>query len=130
MSRSRFWRVFAFLLTALLAFSLYACAPDYTGDARLGSYTDKETGAYSLTFRADGTGTVSHTSVHGPVTEEEFVFELTGDTLEVLGKTDSGGVIGRNEYRAAFTEENGVYLFVLKEADSGNVLGTFVKSGN
>ncbi len=129
MSRSRFSRVFAFLLGAVLLFSLFSCAPDYTADARIGTYTD-ESGAYTLVFRADGTGMASHSSVNGFENQEEFVFEINGDALEVLGKSEGGGVLGRNEYRATFAEENGVFTFTLKNADSGNLFGVFYQKGN
>ena len=128
--RSCFLRVFAFFICAAMLLGLCACAPDYTGDGRLGSYTDLETGAYTLTLRADGRGTVRHTSVLGTVTEEDIVFELDGAYIDILGKTASGGVIGRNEYSGTVEEKDGGYAFALKSVETGVLLGTFVKTGS
>lgn len=120
-------KLFALALAALLVLTvLTACAPDYSQSAVIGSYTDRETGSYALTLRPDGTGTVTHTSVLGIITEEEIVFELDGSYIDVLGKKESGGVIGRNEYSGVLTGEGDV-SFALTSRQTGVLLGTFVK---
>lgn len=123
-----FSRVLALVLSLALLFSFSACAPDYTGDERLGSYGDMETGAYTLVLKEDGTGTFYHVSVHGPVTEEAIVFELTGNEISILG--DGSGMLGKGEYRGTFEKESETYVFALKDADSGNLFATFYRMGN
>ena len=115
------------MLVLVLCLGLFACAPNYEGDERLGKYFDIETDKYRLTLRADGTGTITHTSSLGTLSSEEIVFELKGDDISILGTEENGGVIGRSEYRATFTKVEGFYCIEIKNADSGNKLGTFYR---
>ncbi len=126
--RGCFSRAFAFLLSCVLLAALCSCAPDYANDERIGTYHDRETGAYTLVLHTDGTGTVRHTSVLGTVTEEEIVFEFDRDYIDLLGKSASGGVIGRNEYSGTVSLEDGVYTFALESVETGILLGTFVQA--
>ena len=129
MSKGSFSRVFAFVLILMLALGLFACAPDYTGDDRLGEYVDAETEKYRLILGGDGTGSITHTSQLGIITSEPIVFEFEeNNTVSILGTLDGGGVIGREEYRATFTKVDGFYCMELKHADSGNTLGTFYRT--
>ena len=115
-------------LLLLIGILFCACAPDYRQSAVIGSYTDLETGSYSLTLFADGTGKIVHTSVLGIVTEENVVFEIDGEYVDLLGKMESGGVIGRNEYSARIEGEGEAITLTFKATDSGVLLGTFVKN--
>ena len=120
-------RIFSLLLCALLLCSLASCATSYAGDGRIGTYTDKETGAYTLVLNEDGTGVITYRSLTVLPTEEELFFELREDTLYINGKSDNGAVIGQSEYFGKLTEENGTYTVALKSDLTGISLGTFIK---
>lgn len=122
--RKQLW---LFALLGVLLLSLFSCTPSYEGDERIGTYVDKETGAYILVLSKDGKGSITHTSNSVLPTSEEVFFELRDGYLFVNGKSANGAVIGRHEYYGEVKEENGVYTVALKSELTGITLGTFVK---
>ena len=118
-------RIFSLLLCALLLCSLASCATSYAGDERIGTYTDKETGAYTLVLNENGKGTLTHTSATVLPTEEEIFFELRDGYLYINGRSANGAVIGQNEYYGKIEEKNGTYTVSLKSDLTGISLGTF-----
>ena len=69
-------RLFSLLLCAVLLFSLFSCAASYAGDERIGTYTDKETGCYTLVLGEDGTGSITYKSATVLPTEEYYFLIL------------------------------------------------------
>lgn len=118
-------RISALCLLMLLLLSLCACSASYEGDERIGTYVDAETGAYTLVLRADGKGTLTHTSSTVLPTEEEIFFELRDGYLYINGRLDNGAVIGKNEYYGKLEKTDGVYRVSLKSEVTGVSLGTF-----
>ena len=120
-------RIWLIALLGVLLFSFLSCSPSYEGDERIGTYTDKETGAYTLVLREDGKGSITHASSTVLPTEEEIFFEIRDGYLYVNGKSANGAVIGQNEYYGEIKEEGGTYTVSLKSELTGIVLGTFTK---
>ena len=120
-------RIWLLILAVALLCSLASCAPDYSADSRIGTYTDKETGCYTLVLGADGKGSITHTSSTVLPTSEDIFFEIREDTLYLNGKLANGGVIGQNEYFGKITESEDGYTVALQSDVTGIVLGTFTK---
>lgn len=120
-------RIWLIALLGVLLFSFLSCSPSYEGDERIGRYTDKETGAYTLVLQKDGKGSITHASDTVLPTEEEIFFEIRDGYLYVNGKSANGAVIGQNEYYGEIKEEDGTYTVSLKSELTGIVLGTFTK---
>ncbi len=113
------------LLLCFLFLALSGCGADYTGDERIGTYQDEETGAYTLVLQSNGKGTITHHSSTVLPTEEEIFFELRDGCLYITGRLDNGAVIGKNEHYGQMEKINGVYTVVLKSDVTGGLLGTF-----
>ena len=120
-------KILPLLLCFVLAFALASCAPSYEGDGRIGAYTDRETGCYTLVLNADGTGVITHASSTVPETREDVFFEIRDGSLFVNGKSKNGAVIGQIEYYGAITETADGYTVPLKSDVTGITLGTFYK---
>ena len=115
------------LLLAALALGLMACAPDYTGDERLGLYENGE--GYTLVLEADGKGTMTYTSSYGILTEEAVVFDFEKDgTLVLHGTEEVGGVVGRTEFYGRPQKTEDGYTLTLRAVDTGVTLAPFVKT--
>lgn len=113
------------LILSLLLFALSGCGADYSGDERIGTYRDEETGAYTLVLQSNGKGRITHHSDTVLPTEEEIFFELRDGYLYVTGRVDNGAVIGKNEHYGQIEKVDGVYTVVLKSDVTGGLLGTF-----
>lgn len=112
------------LLLALALLLFTACGADYTGEPFLGTYENGE--GYLLVLKANGTGSLTHTSVYGTETEERVLFDLEKDgTLVLHGTAEQGGVIGRSEFYGKPEKTVDGYKLTLKAIDSGGNLGTF-----
>jgi len=98
-------RIWLLILAVALLCSLASCATSYAGDERIGTYTDRETGAYTLVLNEDGTGSITHKSATVLPTEEEIFFEINEGVLYLNGKSTNGAVIGKSEYFGKVTEE-------------------------
>ena len=117
------------LLGVLLLAACVGCGKSYAGDDRIGKYTDPLFGTYSFELRSNGNGTFTyHSSVEGDITEDIF-FEITEEGMLLINGTAKDGksiAIGRNEYRGTLEkDEDGKYVVVLRNSDTGVPLGSF-----
>lgn len=120
-------KILSLLFCFVLVFALASCSPSYEGDGRIGTYIDKETGAYILVLDANGKGSITHASSSLLPTAEEIFFEIRDGYLYINGTSANGAVIGQHEYYGEIKEENGGYTVALKSDLTGILLGTFVK---